>query len=323
MSISGRGLFTGVPAEVTLHPAPAGHGVRFRRADLTGEGGCAFAATVGHVSPEARRTVLAADPDGVRAAVSAGGPSAAGSLATVQTVEHLLSALVGLGITDMLVEVRGPEIPAGDGSSRDFVEAALGVGLVEAAATPGAEGPAPVVVIEPIRVCEGGSVIEALPLSPTERAAAAAGEGPAAFYTYNLDYSNFPIAALAEAACRRIPPQGASIALPLIADAQSRERYAREVAPARTFCLAEEAQAMRSAGMFTHLTPRDMLVIGDDGPIDNRYRLDGEPARHKLLDLIGDLALCGRPIVGRIVATRTGHAQNHEMARRLAQLCRR
>ena len=65
---------------------------------------------------------------------------------------------------------------------------------------------------------------------------------------------------------------------------------------------------MRRAGLFGHVSPRDLLVIGEDGPIDNKLRWANEPARHKLLDLIGDLSLCGRPIVGRIVATRSGHA---------------
>lgn len=315
-TVSGRGLFTGTPGAVTIRPAPPRHGIRLRRTDLRVEGGT-FPATVGHVVPEARRTVLAADPEALRAAVSAGGPGAAATMASVQTVEHLLSALWGLGITDALVEVEGPEIPAGDGSADPFVEALLGAGLTAAGDKGSAPTPTPAIIREPIRVRDGGSLIEALPLDEPVLQAALAGTGPAAFFTYHLDYTEFPIAALAAAACRRIPAQTASIALPLLADDRSRTEYARRVAPARTFCLVEEAQAMRQAGLFTHLSPRDMLVIGDDGPIANAYRLDCEPARHKLLDLIGDLALCGRPIVGRIIATRSGHAQNHEMARQL------
>jgi UDP-3-O-acyl-N-acetylglucosamine deacetylase len=103
-------------------------------------------------------------------------------------------------------------------------------------------------------------------------------------------------------------------------EGDSAETYAREVAPARTFCLESEARAMQAAGLFKGLSPRDLLVIGERGPIENQYRFENEPARHKLLDLIGDLALAGRPLVGEVVATRAGHALNHEMAVALARL---
>lgn len=322
VTLSGVGLFTGAPASLTIRPGAPGSGIGFQRTDLGGpERDRVIPALATHVVPESRRTVLAADPIGVREAMNAGGPGAAGVMAAVQTVEHLLSALAGLGVRDALVEIDGPEVPIGDGSAGPFVEALLPA-LGDAAPAEGAT----IVVREPVRIVEDGSVVEALPLSPSERAAAESGAGPAGFLSYHLDYSNFPIGALASAACRRVPAQRASIALPLTAAGAGRDEYARSVAPARTFCLAEEAQAMRRAGLFAHLTARDMLVIGDDGPIDNAFRFVGadgrsdEPARHKLLDLVGDLSLAGRPIVGRIVATRSGHAQNHEMARRLMAL---
>src|SRR5690606_8732256 len=94
--------------------------------------------------------------------------------------------------------------------------------------------------------------------------------------------------------------------------------YTREIAPARTFCTDREAEAMRRAGLFANLSPREMLVIGPDGPIENTCRFENEPARHKLLDVIGDLSLVGRPIQADIVARRSGHALNHELARLLA-----
>lgn len=341
VTLSGVGLFTAAPVRLTIHPAPTGSGIAFRRVDLPGaaEREALIPALATHVVPESRRTVLAADPDEVRAAIGTAGPAAAATMPTVQTVEHLLSALAGLGIRDALIEVDGPEIPIGDGSAKIFIDALMGGTAVlpttgrGAPASAGARAdkpPAallpprqPIIITEPIRLAEDGSLVEALPLSPTELAAANAGSGPATFFSYHLDYSNFPIASLASVACRRVRPQKANISLPLVATAASRDEYTREVAPARTYCLAEEAQAMRRAGLFAHLTPRDMLVIGDEGPIDNAYRFVGadgqssEPARHKLLDLIGDLSLTGRPILGRIVATRSGHAQNHEMALRL------
>ncbi|MBY0456124.1 MAG: UDP-3-O-acyl-N-acetylglucosamine deacetylase, partial [Gemmataceae bacterium] len=92
------------------------------------------------------------------------------------------------------------------------------------------------------------------------------------------------------------------------------EGYVREVAPARTFATLAEALQMQQAGMFSHLREGDTLVIGPDGPLGGPYRLPEEPARHKLLDLLGDLSLAGRPIIGRVVANQSGHAMNHELA---------
>ncbi len=331
VTVSGVGLFTGASVRVTIRPsAPGaggeGGGIAFRRTDLpTPERERLIPALATHVVPESRRTVLAADPDAVRGAINASGPGAAATMATVQTVEHLLSALAGLSIRHALIDVDGPEIPIGDGSANLFVEALMPV--ISDKVPAAASAPVvPITVAAPIRLVGDGCVIEALPLSPSERGAAESGAGPATLFSYHLDFSNFPIAALAPAACRRVPAQVASIALPLIGTGASRDEYARLVAPARTFCLVEEAEAMRRTGLFAHLTARDMLVIGDGGPIDNAYRFVGpdggsdEPARHKLLDLIGDLSLAGRPVIGRIVATRTGHAQNHELARRLMAL---
>jgi len=295
--VEGVGLFTGAPARVVLRRGAAESGIVFRR------DGPAIAGRVCNVLPEARRTVL-----------GCGG-------ATVQTVEHLMSALRGLGVTDVEIEVDGPELPIGDGSAGLWVEAIMrSAGGPPVRCLDGSPQVAPVVLTEPIRATDGtGGVVEALPLSPSELAAAMSGGEPAAWYSYHLDYANFPIAPLVAAACRRVPAQSAGIALPLNATEASRAEYAREIAPARTFCLVEEADAMRRAGLFGHVSPRDLLVIGDDGPIENTFRWPNEPARHKLLDLIGDIGLCGRAVVGRIVATRSGHALNHQMARMLME----
>ncbi len=276
-SLSGITLFTGERASITIRPERDGRGIVFRRIDLPGQP--AIRAGVIHVVPEARRTVLSADPDERGAA-------------TVQTVEHVMSALAGMGVTDAMVEVSGPEIPIGDGSATPFVEMIASAGVVTAGATsrPTAR------VVESIVIEDGTTRIEA---HPTERAGLE--------LTYRLEYpAGSPIAA-----------QEASVFVPLGMPA---EGYAEGVAPARTFCLRQEAEAMRAMGMFKHLSAREMLVIGEDGPIENEYRFADEPARHKLLDLLGDLALCGRPVVGRVVATRTGHSHNHAMAAKLAGL---
>jgi UDP-3-O-acyl-N-acetylglucosamine deacetylase len=99
--------------------------------------------------------------------------------------------------------------------------------------------------------------------------------------------------------------------------------YLKSIAPARTFVTQEEAQQLQSRGLARHVSYRDLLVFGDAGPIDNTLRFADECARHKLLDLIGDLALCGHSIVGRIVAFRSGHVLNGRMAECLWRLAQR
>ena len=97
----------------------------------------------------------------------------------------------------------------------------------------------------------------------------------------------------------------------------SRSDYSTDIAPARTFSLQEEAEAIWAAGLCRHLTVRDALVIGDNGPIENAFRFSDEPVRHKLLDVLGDLYLAGRPVQCRIVAHRSGHGLNRQMCQRL------
>lgn len=204
---------------------------------------------------------------------------------TVATIEHLLAACAGLGVWHASLRLEGPEVPIGDGSAREFV--AMLKGLDSARIEP-------IVLAEPISVERGDSKIEALPASLDEPAT----------YSYQLDYGS-------DAA---IKPQ---LAQWVVGD---RDAFREEIAPARTFCLQAEAQAMRAAGMFAAFSPADLLVVGDDGePLENSWRFDNEPARHKLLDLIGDLALLGRPLHARIIATRSGHALTHELSAKIAQ----
>lgn len=291
-TLRGITLFTGVEAAISIEPAPAGHALVFVRTDHADHR--PIPALVSHVVPESRRTVLSSDPRSRDAA-------------TVQTVEHLMSALAGLGITDALIRVTGPEIPLGDGSAAIFVEAVLNAGLRE---LPGA-GPAPIIVTRPLRIAGGpdsaAPLIEAFPHPPHPPHSP-----PGLSLEYRLEYPAQPIpwaAHLAQSATLDLSP----------ATTGAPATYARDIAPARTFSLAPEAQALRAAGLFGHLSPDHMLVIGEHGPVQNSYRFPNELARHKLLDLLGDLALVGRPIQGRIVASRSGHAQNHEMARLLTE----
>ena len=266
--VRGAGLFTAAPATVRIFPANPGAGFAFRRVDLPGAP--LIPATAAHLAPS---------PTGRNTTLAVPGPPTA----SVATVEHILSALAGLGVTDALIEIDGPEVPIADGSAAPFTDAIAAVGVTDL-------GPTikPIVITAPIRIADssgGPGVISAEPSSSAE-------------YIYELDYG-----------------PGAPIPAQRAVYATASGDYAAAVAPARTFCLETEARAMRAAGLFTHLSPRDMLVIGPSGPIDNHYRFPDEPACHKLLDLIGDLALAGRPIQGRVTASRTGHAANHAMAR--------
>ncbi|QYK47796.1 MAG: UDP-3-O-acyl-N-acetylglucosamine deacetylase [Phycisphaeraceae bacterium] len=271
-TLTGIGLFTGQPSTVILRPATSRTGLAFTLGPAT------FPASIDRLAPSpipafahhpARHTCLAA-PDG---------PALA-------TVEHALSALVGMGITDATVESFGPELPIFDGSSLRFVEQIRAVGSVPSE-TPATD---PITLDAPISIENDGASIL---ISPRHT--------PGISYTYRLAYP------------APIGEQSAHW------DGRP-ETYAADIAPARTFSLEHEARAMRSLGLFQSFTPRDMLVIGPEGPIDNTLRYPDEPARHKLLDLIGDLALAG-PLMPRlqadIVATRSGHALAHAAARAL------
>lgn len=265
---SGRGLFSGAPCDVTLRPSDAG--VCFVRADLPGAEPMR-AGVVGLGQGIGRNTCLGAPGGGVA------------------TIEHLMSAFAALGVTDVLVECRGPELPIGDGSAllwwelmRDRVrDLPHGVEVLRLAGA--------VTVTDPR---DAGATITA---SPSDKP----------FFEYSMDYG----------ANSSIPRQSA-------AWGGGAREYEEGIAPARTFCTAREAQAMRAMGLFGHLSPRDMLVLDDSAegggrPIENALRFPDEPARHKLLDLIGDLWLLGRPLCARVVATRSGHALTHELCRRI------
>ncbi|MEM8756840.1 MAG: UDP-3-O-acyl-N-acetylglucosamine deacetylase, partial [Planctomycetota bacterium] len=240
----------------------------------------------GHLRSPASAAAVSGEP-----VVAALGGSAArhtvlaGGGARVITTEHALAALAGLGVTDAdIVLSSGQELPIDDGSAACFVRAIDAAGLVEPGGTID-----PLVVRGPVSVDDGrGGVIHAEPAA-------------AADYHYSLDYG-----------------AGAPVLPQRVRWSGDAARFRKDIAPARTFSLRAEAEAMRAAGLFTAFTPADLPVVDDDGSlIDNDWRFDDEPARHKLLDLIGDLALVGRPILGRVMASRSGHALNHEMARTL------
>lgn len=278
--VSGIGLFTGKQAQVVIKAGAAGDGVVFRRTDLPGAP--TVPARIQHVVSEQRRTVLQ------------GAAGTGASTARIETVEHILSALAGLGITDAHIDVDGPEIPIGDGSAAPFTSELRAAGIAPLPNT----SETLTRITAPMTACDRGGQIDILPLDDGRVGCE---------YIYVLDYGpGSPI-----------PPQQATF---FVAATSDGAEYEAVVAPARTFSTLAEATVMRQMGMFTQFTPKDLLVIGPDGPVDNALRFANEPAMHKLLDTVGDLSLCGRRIVGRVVATRSGHALNHEMARMLAAL---
>ena len=270
--VSGKGLMLGREATLTIVPAPPDHGIVFERTDL--ERPVVIPALVSNVIPNARRTTLKAGD------------------VTIETVEHCMSALRGLGIDNALLRLAGPELPCGDGSALPFVEPLLAAGIAEQ------DAPRRVFrLAETVSVTEGDASIAAIPA-----------ESPGGMrIMYDLDYGPNSV---------RIPHQAWSFD-------PDRDDYAREIAPARTYSLREEAEALWQAGLCRHLTPRDVLVIGDEGPIQNEYRFPEEPVRHKVLDAIGDLALVGTVIECQVVANRSGHGLNRQLGMKLLRLVQR
>jgi len=199
----------------------------------------------------------------------------------IETVEHCMSALAGLRIDNALIKLNGPELPCGDGSALPYVEQILEAGIEDQ------DAPRRVFrVSEPIVVQEGEAMLAALPH-----------DGDQFAVLFDLDYGRHG---------NRIKRQTQSFVL-------DHGDYRSEISPARTFSLQEEAEALWERGMCRHLTPADVLVIGEDGPIDNAYRFENEPVRHKIVDLLGDLYLVGCEVLARFVAYKSGHALNHRM----------
>lgn len=209
-----------------------------------------------------------------------------GSVA-IETVEHCLSACAGLDLDNLQIELNANELPGLDGSSLAFVQKLRSAGIREQDSVR-----ARYVVGDVIRVVDGDSELIALPpLRP---------DCEALEIQYDLDYgSSSPIAR-----------QSYTVTI-------TPETFEANIAPARTFVLEHEAAELQAGGLGGHLTHKDILVFGADGPIENPLRFPDECVRHKILDLVGDLALLGCPIVGRIHARKSGHALNHSLVRAL------
>jgi len=289
ISISGTGLHTGVLVDMALHPANPGFGIQFQRVDLPNQ------------------PVIKADCDLVTD-TSRGTTLQVGD-AKVSTVEHILAALVGLGVDNLLIELNGPEIPIMDGSSTPFIEAIEKVGVLEQDAAKAWYS-----IDENIFHYDDDKRVEMVAL-------------PALDYqiTTLIDF-NSPVLGTQHAALKTI------------------KDFKSEIAPCRTFCFLHELETLLEHDLIkggdinnaivvvdkpvtkeemTRLAKvfkRDKIEVKSEGYLNNlELRFPNEPARHKLLDVIGDLALIGYPIKARIIANRPGHSSNVEFAKKIKQ----
>jgi UDP-3-O-[3-hydroxymyristoyl] N-acetylglucosamine deacetylase/3-hydroxyacyl-[acyl-carrier-protein] dehydratase len=204
--------------------------------------------------------------------------------ATVTLIEHVMAALAGLTIDNCIVEIDAPECPGCDGSSRAFVEALDQAGIIEQDRQRLA-----LVLEKSVAVVEGDAVLAAHPGTPGGLT-----------LSYHLDYG------------RQSPISAQSFSVSL-----SPQSFREELAHSRTFLLETETAGLRAAGIGTRATAADLLIFGADGVIGNQLRYPDECVRHKVLDLVGDLALLGVDLQGFVAAHRSGHQTNHALSRRL------
>lgn len=286
-SLNGKGLHTGVNLTVTFNPAADNHGYKIQRIDLDGQP--LIDAVAENVVDTTRGTVL--EKNGIK----------------VSTIEHAMAALYASGVDNCLIQVNGPEFPILDGSAKYFIEHINRVGLEEQRAIKD------FYIIKSkieFRDEEKGSSIIVLP------------------------DDSFSINALISYDSGILSNQFATL--------EDMRKFATEIAAARTFVFVREIEPLLNAGLIKGgdldnaivIYEREMTQANYDkladvmgvphkdatklGYINNKPLVwDNEPARHKLLDIIGDMALIGKPIIGRIIATRPGHTINNQFARRM------
>lgn len=293
VSVSGTGLHTGESVTMTFNPAPENHGFKFRRVDL--EGSPVIDADVDNVTDTSRGTTITQNG------------------ASVSTVEHVLAALVGLEVDNVLIDLDGPETPIMDGSSMPFVDALQEVGLVDQEADREYYHiPYNIHYSEPDRKVD----MVAMPLDDYR-------------FTCMVDY-NSPV----------LGSQHASIS--------TISEFKKEVASCRTFCFLHELEMLLQHNLIKGGDLNNAIVVVDkhvskdelahlaekfnradidvapQGILNNiELRHQNEPARHKLLDMIGDLALVGVPLRGHIMAARPGHAANVAFAKKIKTLIKK
>ncbi len=268
VSVEGRGLFSGKLCRLKFTPAPPDSGIVFVRTDLpdAAEIPCVFSSLARSEHP---RTVLK------------------NGSAEVYTVEHVLAAVAGLGVDNVVIALNADEAPSTDGSPLPFARALQEAGIVEQDAEPETY-----IIRETVSVSRGEGALIALP-----------GSDDCLDILFDLDYADTP-----------------SVGRQVLGFRLGKDDFLSEIAPARTFLRESEAELFRSQGLGPHLDTRDILVMAPDGPIDNELRFPDEHVRHTICDLVGDLALLGRQLRGRIIARRSGHELNHALVGRLLEV---
>jgi UDP-3-O-[3-hydroxymyristoyl] N-acetylglucosamine deacetylase len=262
ISCAGIGLHSGNKVTLSLKPAPADFGIRFRRTDLDG---VEIPATVAHLSGIQYATGLARDAG------------------RVGTVEHLLAALVSLGIDNAIVELNTPEVPIMDGSAAPFIYLINEAGVKRLAA------PRKYLkVLKPIALSDGDKRIALYPSDHFK-------------VTYSIAFDH-PL----------LRHQSRTIRI-------NEESFIEEIAPARTFGFLKEVEMLRQRGLALGGSLENAIVIGDTGVLNNALRFEDEFVRHKILDVIGDLALIGHRIIGHVVAHRGGHALHTAFAAKVLE----
>ncbi len=289
VSISGTGLHTGIVAELTMKPASPGFGFQFQRMDLPGQP--VIKADCDLVTDVSRGTTLEAND------------------AKVSTVEHVLAALVGMGIDNCLLEINGPEMPIMDGSSAPFVSLIEKAGVEEQSAAKIWYS-----IDENIYFNDENKRVEMVAMPATEYS-----------ITTLIDF-NSPVLGTQHAGLKHITD------------------FKEEIAPCRTFCFLHELEMLLDNNLIKggdvnnaivivdkpvddtemerlkKIFRKDKIEVKSEGYLNNlELRFPNEPARHKLLDVVGDLALIGYPIKARIIANRPGHSSNVEFAKKIKQ----
>jgi UDP-3-O-[3-hydroxymyristoyl] N-acetylglucosamine deacetylase len=257
---SGVGLHSGAPVSLQILPAPPGTGIVFRRTDLDGfeiEATSRNVARVSYATSLMKKGVL------------------------ISTTEHLLSAFIGLGLDNAIVELDNLELPILDGSALPFVELIRKVGIRKQ------RRPRKYMkILREFEMREGNKFISVYPAD-----------------SYSISYSiNFPHPLIGKETFQVELSNGS---------------YLRNIAAARTFGSRADEKAMRNMGLIRGASRDNCIVLTRDGIENGPLRFADEFVRHKVLDLVGDLALLGKPIMGKVVADRAGHAMHTALVSRI------
>jgi len=260
----GVGLHSGEPVRMIVRPAPSDHGIVFRRTDVT-DRDPRVAALWDRVTPSKLCTLIE-NEDGV----------------SISTIEHIMAALAGLGISNALIEIDGPEVPILDGSSAPFVAAMRRAGIRTLTGALRA-----IRVLKPVEVREGEAVARLEPAAELE-----------------IDFAiDFADAAIGKQEKRLNMANGA---------------FVRELMDSRTFCRQADVDYMRANGLALGGTYENAVVVDGDAVLSpGGLRHTDEAVRHKMLDAMGDLALAGAPLMARYVGSRAGHALTNKLLRAL------